>query len=136
MSGLVSTSEAVVLATKRASEVINEKFQPIRDRLNKLSWEDLIVEAYNAAVNLQASYMIDPNEAKPYDVYAVNIMEVEVDILTGNDDIKKFDVLQDTGWSLSPEIDIGQVITQFGSANNHDCTIHQILRGFIKIWAQ
>ncbi|KAJ8720087.1 hypothetical protein PYW07_012130 [Mythimna separata] len=96
-------------AAKKACEIINERLQPIKDRMNNPSWEELIAEAYDNYVYLQASYAFDPHDVKNYNLYAVTLMEVEVDILTGNHDIKRVDVLQDTGRSLSPEIDIGQI---------------------------
>ncbi|KAJ8719469.1 hypothetical protein PYW08_011644 [Mythimna loreyi] len=102
-------SDAVAFATKKSCEIINERLQPIKDRMNNPSWKDLIAEAFNEHVNLQASYAFDPNEVKNYHLHAVSLMEVEVDILTGNHDVKRVDVLQDTGRSLSPEIDIGQI---------------------------
>ena len=35
--------------------------------------------------------------------------EVEVDLLTGEMNIRKADLVEDTGASMSPEVDIGQV---------------------------
>merc|ERR1712218_505261 len=39
--------------------------------------------------------------------------EVEVDTLTGEKNIKRTDIIEDTGSSLSPEIDIGQIEGSF-----------------------
>ena len=103
-------SECVVFAAKKACDIINEKLKPIKEKMGGTpTWEELIAAAYGASVDLQASYVFTTNDAKPYDVYAVGMLELEVDILTGNHDIIRVDILEDTGRSLSPEIDIAQV---------------------------
>ena len=105
-------SESVVFAAKKACEALNERLQPFREKMDDPMWEELINEAHASGVDLQASHTFTLKDSHPYDVYAVGIMELEVDILTGNHDILRFDVLQDTGRSLSPEIDVGQVSVQ------------------------
>lgn len=106
-------SECVVFATKKACDVINERLKPIREKLDDPSWEVLVEAAFKAGVDLQANgtFNLSEGDAKPYDVYAVGVLEVEVDILTGNHDIIRVDILEDTGRSLSPEIDVAQVHT-------------------------
>ncbi|KAI8432032.1 hypothetical protein MSG28_004552 [Choristoneura fumiferana] len=103
-------SECVAFAVKKASEILMERFKPIKDKMEKYSWEELINQAYAANVDLQASYMMSPKDnIKPYNVQAVCALEVEVDILTGNHDVRRVDLLEDTGRSLSPEIDVAQL---------------------------
>nr|UZT55360.1 aldehyde oxidase 1 [Spodoptera frugiperda] len=104
-------SECVVFATKKACDVINERLKPIREKLDDPSWEVLVEAAFKAGVDLQANgtFNLSEGDAKPYDVYAVGVLEVEVDILTGNHDIIRVDILEDTGRSLSPEIDVAQI---------------------------
>uniref|UniRef100_A0A2A4JYR8 Indole-3-acetaldehyde oxidase n=2 Tax=Heliothis virescens TaxID=7102 RepID=A0A2A4JYR8_HELVI len=102
-------SECVVFATKKACELLNEKLKPIREKMDNPSWEVLIEQAYGDGVDLQASAIFSLSDTKPYDVYAVGILELEVDILTGNHDILRVDILEDTGRSLSPEIDVAQI---------------------------
>ena len=105
-------SECVAFATVKACEILLERLAPIREMMGKPSWEDLVQKCYTVGVDLQASYMYsskDDGEVKPYDVYGVCALEVEVDILTGNHDIRRVDLLEDTGRSLSPKIDVAQV---------------------------
>ncbi|PZC82143.1 hypothetical protein B5X24_HaOG210951 [Helicoverpa armigera] len=102
-------SECVVFATKKACEVLNDRLKPIRAKLDNPSWEELISQAYTDGVDLQATGMFSLSDTKTYDVYAVGILELEVDILTGNHDILRVDILEDTGRSLSPEIDVAQI---------------------------
>lgn len=45
----------------------------------------------------------------PYKIYGATIAEVEVDILTGQHLVQRVDIIEDTGVSLNPEIDLGQV---------------------------
>nr|QIJ45704.1 aldehyde oxidase [Glyphodes pyloalis] len=104
-------SECVSFATMKACEIILERLKPIREKIEKPTWENIIEEAFKAGVELQASYMYSTTkeEVQPYDIYGVVAMEVEVDILTGNHDIRRVDLLEDTGRSLSPEIDVAQI---------------------------
>jgi xanthine dehydrogenase/oxidase len=63
-----------------------------------------------AEVNLQSGYMMSSADALGgYDVYGVCAVEVELDVLTGQHIITRADLLEDTGVSLSPEVDVGQV---------------------------
>lgn len=50
----------------------------------------------------------EPNIA-PYNIYGVCAAEIELDVLTGQYEISRVDLLEDVGDSMSPEIDIGQV---------------------------
>ncbi|KAL0828977.1 hypothetical protein ABMA28_003866 [Loxostege sticticalis] len=103
-------SECVSFATVKACEIILERLKPIREKLGNPSWEVLIKEAHNACVDLQASYAYTTKEdVKPYDIYGVVVMEIELDILSGNHDIRRVDLLEDVGRSLSPQIDVAQI---------------------------
>lgn len=103
-------SECVAFATVKACEILNERLSPVKKVVNNGKWEDIIKKAYQLGIDLQASYMFSLNDpVKPYLIYGVVIMEVEVDILSGNHDIIRVDLLEDTGRSLNPEIDVAQV---------------------------
>nr|QLI62141.1 aldehyde oxidase 10 [Streltzoviella insularis] len=104
-------SECVAFATMKACEIILKRLEPIRKNMSKPSWEEVIIEAYKTGLDLQASYMYSNvhDNLKTYEVYAVCVLELEVDILTGNLDIRRVDLLEDTGRSLNPEIDVAQI---------------------------
>lgn len=44
-----------------------------------------------------------------YDIWGITATEVEIDVLTGDYKIIRADILNDTGFSLSPLVDIGQI---------------------------
>lgn len=46
---------------------------------------------------------------KNYDIWGAACVEVEVDVLTGEKNVRRADLVQDTGASISPNIDVGQV---------------------------
>lgn len=48
-------------------------------------------------------------DVHPYTIYGVCATEVEVDLLTGLHLVKRVDLLEDVGDSMSPEVDIGQI---------------------------
>lgn len=103
------TSEISCYVIKKCCEVINERLKPIKDENPNVSWEDLIEIAFLKNVDLVASNFYKLEEMKTYHVYATTCAEVEVDFLTGNMLLKRVDILEDTGESLSPGIDIGQI---------------------------
>lgn len=103
-------SECASYATMKACEILNERLKPIKEKMPNATWEELVVNAHNSGVNLQATYMYSTAEpVKPYDIYGIVALELEVDILTGNHDVIRVDLLEDTGRSLNPQIDVGQV---------------------------
>lgn len=48
-------------------------------------------------------------DLQPYNVYGVCASEIELDVLTGQYQITRVDLLEDVGDSINPGIDIGQV---------------------------
>ncbi|XP_037293401.1 xanthine dehydrogenase isoform X2 [Manduca sexta] len=103
-------SECVAYATMRACQTILERLKPIKEAMENAPWEDIVEKAYQTGIDLQASHMYSQNDGvKPYDIYGAVALEVEVDILTGNHDVRRVDLLEDTGRSLNPEIDVAQI---------------------------
>ncbi|XP_062544110.1 aldehyde oxidase 3-like [Armigeres subalbatus] len=103
------TSEAVGYAIKKACEVLLDRIHPIRERIGNSSWTSIIEQAYRENIDLSATYMYKESELEPYIVWGLSCAEIEIDVLTGNLQIIRVDILEDTGESLSPGIDVGQI---------------------------
>ncbi|XP_049766804.1 uncharacterized protein LOC126100259 [Schistocerca cancellata] len=105
-------SESCAYATMRACEELMQRLAPVKAKLENPTWKDLIAAAYSANVDLCCSFMMYAGIADtiaPYKVYGVTVAEAEIDVLTGQHQLLRVDVLEDAGESLSPEVDIGQV---------------------------
>ncbi|PZC72656.1 hypothetical protein B5X24_HaOG210767 [Helicoverpa armigera] len=109
VSGGSLTTQGVIIALKRCCEELNARLDPIRATLTNPTWEDLITAAYNADVDLQVHGFTSLSDAQTYNVYGMALCEAEIDVLTGEHEILRVDMLQDVGLSISPEIDVGQV---------------------------
>lgn len=103
------TSEISCYIVKKCCDELLERLKPFRDENPAATWEELVESAYDKNVDLSANYMYKAEEMKTYFVYGISCAEVEVDFLTGNMLLKRVDILEDTGESLSPGIDIGQI---------------------------
>ncbi|XP_053955239.1 uncharacterized protein LOC128861267 [Anastrepha ludens] len=107
-------SESLCFAVRKACETLNERLKPVRDALGKeTSWLDVVQQAWGKAINMIVSDQYKKGDMENYNVYGLALTEVEVDILTGNNQIRRVDILEDAGESLSPHIDIGQVEGSF-----------------------
>jgi xanthine dehydrogenase large subunit len=84
------------------------------------TFPELIMEAYLGRVSLSATgYYRTPKiwydrataRGRPflYFAYGAAVTEVEVDTLTGENRIRRVDILHDVGRSLNPAIDLGQI---------------------------
>ncbi|XP_039304251.1 xanthine dehydrogenase isoform X1 [Solenopsis invicta] len=105
-------SDSCSYATIQACKEILKRLEPIRKEMNNPNWKELVFRAYQNDIDLCARHMFATTRddtIKPYSIYGVTIAEVEIDVLTGQHIIRRVDLMEDTGVSLSPEIDIGQV---------------------------
>ncbi|CAB3359543.1 Hypothetical predicted protein [Cloeon dipterum] len=111
ISGGSIISEGVSYATMKACQTLLDRLEPVRATMENPTWLQLIREAYNRNVNLSAQGLFskDVPDVKNYNIWCVCISEVEVDVLTGERQIRRVDLLEDVGQSLSPLIDIGQI---------------------------
>ncbi|KAI5634816.1 molybdopterin-binding domain of aldehyde dehydrogenase domain-containing protein [Phthorimaea operculella] len=106
-------SQYVCLGVQKCCEELNKKLEPIRQNNPNASWEEVIEAAFTAGVDLQTHAFVGPDDKAGYDIFGVACAEVELDVLTGEYEILRVDLLQDVGLSVSPEIDIGQVEGSF-----------------------
>jgi len=110
VTGGAVTSELVSYSAIKACEILLAKMAPVKAKLKDASWERIVDECHKEGVEMAASYLLSKNDGvKSYDVYAVNLLEVELDVLTGENKVSRVDLIEDTGKSLSPEVDIGQI---------------------------
>jgi xanthine dehydrogenase/oxidase len=106
------TSELCVKATLKACDILNDRLAPFRSQGNP-TWEQLVQAALMAGVDLNAKGYVfppnSPNGPQQYSSTGACCAEVLVDVLTGELEILKTDILFDCGVSMNPAIDIGQV---------------------------
>lgn len=103
------TSEVSCYVVKKACEELLKRLKPIKEENPNLPWEELVETAFRMNVDLSATSFFSMDDLPNYFTYGLSCAEVEVDFLTGNIILKRVDILEDTGESLSPGIDIGQV---------------------------
>ncbi|XP_073945873.1 aldehyde oxidase 1-like [Choristoneura fumiferana] len=109
ISGGSLTSINIGIGVQRACEELLLRLAPIRATMTDATWEVLIKAAFNASIDLQAHGFVSLADMQRADVFGVTLAEVEVDVLTGEWEVVRVDLLEDAGLSVSPEIDIGQV---------------------------
>ncbi|XP_013100957.2 uncharacterized protein LOC106082773 [Stomoxys calcitrans] len=109
-SGASMSSECIGYAIRKCCNTLNDRLMPIRKSLEKnATWKQVVQVAWEKSTNLIASEQYKFGDIQEYSIHSLALTEVEVDILTGNHLIKRVDILQDVGESLSPNIDIGQI---------------------------
>lgn len=96
-------------AVKKACEVLVERLKPVRDEMKDAKWPDVTRAAHSKLIDLSATHLYIPTETQGYAIYGLSCAEIETDILTGNILLRRVDILEDTGESMSPLVDVGQV---------------------------
>ncbi|KAH8359005.1 hypothetical protein KR093_003803, partial [Drosophila rubida] len=102
-------SETLCFAVRKACETLNSRLEPVREEVKPADWQQLINAAYERKINLIASDQCKQGDMEPYSVCGLCLTEVELDVLTGNYLVTRADILEDTGESLNPNVDIGQI---------------------------
>ncbi|XP_028395681.1 xanthine dehydrogenase-like [Dendronephthya gigantea] len=106
------TSELCCEAIIQCCNMLKERISPVAKDMPQATWAEIIHKCYEKGVDLSAKYMILPKPPQPafnYNIFAATCTEAEIDVLTGETEILRTDILFDCGKSMNPEIDIGQV---------------------------
>ena len=112
-----ASSDMYGAAVLDACNQLNERLQKYRDELPGASFGEIAMTAHKDRVDLSAHGFYKMPEVggfgseRPflYYTYGAACSEVEVDVLTGDYQIHKTDILMDVGNSINPAIDIGQI---------------------------
>ncbi|KAH8327482.1 hypothetical protein KR074_006691, partial [Drosophila pseudoananassae] len=103
-------SEMIGLAVRKACDTLNQRLAPIKKQLGpQATWVQVLQAAYLQSIFLIATDSFKLGDIPSYSIFGLSLTEVELDILTGNHLIRRVDILEDAGESLSPNIDVGQV---------------------------
>lgn len=86
-----------------------ERLASIRAENSTADWPALIETAFEKNIDLVASFQYKSTDLEEYAIFAASCCEVEVDILIGSIQLRRVDIMEDVGESLSPGIDIGQI---------------------------
>ena len=80
----------------------------------KPDWATLVKICFFKDVDLTERYWtISSEHPKSYNIWAGAVIEVEIDVLTGQHMTRRADIIEDAGRSISPYVDIGQVEGSF-----------------------
>ncbi|KAL0828958.1 hypothetical protein ABMA28_003849 [Loxostege sticticalis] len=110
-SGSSITSESACYAVIQACKILKKRLEPIESFMSNPTWQELIKKAGDELIDLTAIYMMTDKaeDLSPYNAFAVAILEVQLDILTGRYECLRADILEDVGLSANPNLDVGQV---------------------------
>ncbi|XP_019627736.1 PREDICTED: xanthine dehydrogenase/oxidase-like [Branchiostoma belcheri] len=107
------TSELNCQGVLECCRRLNERLNPIRQEMGGApTWAELINMCHRKGVDLSEKYMEHHPPKSPHPTYnswGVTCTEVEMDVLTGEREIRRSDILFDCGESVNPALDIGQV---------------------------
>ncbi|XP_025084733.1 xanthine dehydrogenase-like [Pomacea canaliculata] len=105
------TTEMNCQGVIQCCQEINARMAPVRQRMATAAWKDIVTECHRLRIDLVAHAFTVPQSVYPcrYDVYMAAVAEAELDVLTGQFQINRVDILYDCGDSMNPEIDVGQI---------------------------
>jgi xanthine dehydrogenase/oxidase len=86
-----------------------DRLKPIKAEHPTAEWPQLIDKAFEKNVDLAATYMYKASDMQEYEIFGTSCCEIEVDLLTGNLQLLRVDIMEDVGESLSPGVDVGQI---------------------------
>uniref|UniRef100_A0A2C9L7E8 Aldehyde oxidase/xanthine dehydrogenase second molybdopterin binding domain-containing protein n=1 Tax=Biomphalaria glabrata TaxID=6526 RepID=A0A2C9L7E8_BIOGL len=83
-----------------ASNILKEKMRPIREKFPDASWKELCAKCVQNRIDLNAhhSYTLPVgSKILQYFTYCAAVIETEVDVLTGESQIRRVDLMADFG---------------------------------------
>lgn len=102
-----TTSEAVVFACMKATSELNTRLA--KHVTPGATWEQVITAAVAAKVNLAVVNDFAGPDAANYLINCACVTQVELDVLTGENNVLSTDIFYDAGTSMNPVVDIGQI---------------------------
>jgi xanthine dehydrogenase/oxidase len=105
-------SELNVMGVVDACEILNDRIAPVKKKMGgNPPWKDLIQQCYDDRVDLSAKACVNESTERlfQYFAYGTGCVETEIDVLTGETQVLRADILYDCGQSINPGVDIGQV---------------------------
>nr|XP_006820662.1 PREDICTED: xanthine dehydrogenase/oxidase-like [Saccoglossus kowalevskii] len=121
-------------AVKNACEILMGRLNPFIKDNPSGTWKEWVNIAYQNRVSLSATGHFnfegnfgldcdDPSSSKTayYFSYSAGCCEVEIDCLTGDHYIRQMDIVLDSGNSLNPALDIGQIEGGFTMGYGYYC---------------
>nr|BAS67018.1 aldehyde oxidase [Penaeus japonicus]BBC28100.1 aldehyde oxidase [Penaeus japonicus] len=104
---------------RKASAALRERMDVVKEKIEKETgksptWLELVKKCHGEDVDLCERYWTAGKEhPERYDIWGGCCLEVEVDVLTGVYMIRRVDLIEDCGRSMSPYVDVGQVEGSF-----------------------
>ncbi|XP_059145955.1 uncharacterized protein LOC131933182 isoform X2 [Physella acuta] len=109
-TGGSSGSEMCVSAAINACRELNERLEPLRAKMPDADWPTLLKMCHFSNIDLATRAKSDKGDKMlQYHTYCAGVVETEVDVLTGEYQVKRVDIMADFGESINPTVDIGQV---------------------------
>ncbi|KAK3581541.1 hypothetical protein CHS0354_031882 [Potamilus streckersoni] len=111
LTGSSVTSELCCQAAISGCQQIKDRMAPVKAKMDKPTWLKVVQECFNEGIDLSAHAWFKPDSPHvfQYNSYGTVCAEVEFDVLTGDHQITRVDLLYDCGESINPGLDIGQV---------------------------
>ncbi|EFJ45339.1 hypothetical protein VOLCADRAFT_63971 [Volvox carteri f. nagariensis] len=112
-----ASSDMYGAAVLDACRQLSERLAPYRSKLPSGTWKEVVNAAYLDRVDLSAhGFYATPditgfggNRPFNYFCFGAAVSEVELDVLTGDMQVLRSDLVMDVGNPINPAIDIGQV---------------------------
>jgi len=115
VTGGSTTSEATCNAAQIACEKLRKSMEPVAKAMAGAKWHEIVMACFFQGIDLSARHMGHAVHDKltGYDIWGAVVSEVEIDLLTGERNILRCDMMEDTGASINPEVDVGQIEGSF-----------------------